>query len=180
VRHQSSDAQPRAAADPIAAIVDQWRQAIPALDASPMLVIARLMRAAERCDARLRPLFADAGLAGGDFDALAALRRAEPPHALTPGELGAAMLVTSGAVTKRVDRLEREGFVERARSSRDGRERVITLTPAGRELTDRLMSAHMENERTLLTALDHGEREALGDLLGRLLISLEATDVRAG
>jgi DNA-binding MarR family transcriptional regulator len=177
VRLQSSEGEP--GADPIEAIVNQWRDALPTLDASPMLVVARLMRAAERCDALLRPLFAHAGLAGGDFDALAALRRAEPSHALTPGELGAAMLVTSGAVTKRIDRLERAGLVERARSSRDGRERVITLTPAGRELTDRLMQAHMENERTLLTALDPGERDALAALLGRFLASLELAEIRA-
>ena len=159
--------------DPVEAIVAQWRERLPSLDASPMLVIARLMRVAERCDVLLRPPFADAGLASGDFDVLAALRRADPPHALTPGELADVVLVTSGAVTKRVDRLESAGLVLRTRSSRDGRGRVVTLTPSGRTLTDRLIRVHMDNERALLAALDAGERKALGRLLGQLLVSVE-------
>ena len=159
--------------DPVEAIVAGWRASLPSLDASPMLVIGRLMRIAERCDVLLRPPFAAAGLAAGDFDVLAALRRTDPPHALTPGELAGAVLVTSGAVTKRVDRLERAGLVLRTRSDRDGRGRVVTLTDSGRTLTDRLIRVHMDNERALLATLDAEEREVLGRLLGRLLVAVE-------
>ena len=164
--------------DPVEEIVARWALRLPSLDTSPMLVVARLMRIAERCDALLRPPFADAGLASGDFDALAALRRADPPHALTPGALADAMLVTSGAVTKRVDRLEAAGLVVRSLSSRDGRGRVVTLTAQGAALTERLIRVHMENERELLAALDPAELDVLGRLLGRLLVSVESASVQ--
>jgi DNA-binding MarR family transcriptional regulator len=161
------------ASDPVASAVDRWREVMPQLDPSPLLVIGRLMRIAERCDSLLRPPFAEAGLASGDFDALAALRRSGPPHSLTPGELAVAMLVTSGAVTKRIDRIERLGLATRSRSDADGRGRVVTLTPDGVALTERLMVTHLANERRILGALDAEQERTLAELLGLLLVSVE-------
>ena len=73
-------------------------------------LIGRLHRLADALNAELRPVFAEAGLGDGDFDVLAALRRSGPPYALTPGELAATTMVTSGAVTKRIDRLEEQAW----------------------------------------------------------------------
>lgn len=168
---------PEAEQDAVARIVGQWRDHMPALDATPLLVLGRVMRIAERCDVLLRPPFAAAGLASGDFDTLAALRRAEPPHSLTPAELADSMLVTSGAVTKRVDRLEAAGLVTRTRSTQDGRQRVVALTGSGQELTDRLMQAHMDNERALLAPLAPDEVAELERLLARLLTAVEAPPI---
>ncbi len=159
--------------DPVAAIVDQWSRRLPSLDASPLLVIGRLQRVAARCDQLLRPPFAEAGLAPGDFDVLAALRRADPPHALSPGGLADTMLVTAGAVTKRVDRLAGAGLVTRGRSEQDGRGRVVSLTPAGRRLADRLIRAHLANEAEILASLAPADQELLGRLLGTLLAAVE-------
>ncbi|MEO7350452.1 MAG: MarR family transcriptional regulator [Marmoricola sp.] len=93
----------------------------PDLDTRPMSVIGRLHRLADLLDGELRTVFADADLGNGDFDVLASLRRSGAPFQLTPGELSATTMVTSGAVTKRVDRLERKGLVERTVSARDRR-----------------------------------------------------------
>ncbi len=81
-------------------------------------------------------------------------------------------MVTSGAVSKRVDRLEARGLVERRPSSTDGRSRTVRLTASGRALIDEAMTAHADNEARLLTALDRSDREALGGLLARLAESL--------
>ena len=93
--------------DHVDTIVQQWAVERPDLDSSPLQVVGRLSRLADQADELLRPVFAARGLGDGDFDVLATLRRDGAPHELTPSELGARTMVTSGAVTKRIDRLER-------------------------------------------------------------------------
>ncbi|WP_026922201.1 MarR family winged helix-turn-helix transcriptional regulator [Glycomyces arizonensis] len=159
--------------DAVAAFVEQWKRERPDLDPSPLLVIGRLFRVTEALDKHLRPPFAAAELGNGDFDVLAALRRSGEPYALAPGELSRTILVTTGAITKRVDRLEARGLVTRAVTEADARGRVVTLTESGRALTDELMAAHLENQRGLLGALSEKEQERLAELLGRLARSLD-------
>ena len=159
--------------DAVDRIADQWARERPELDVGPMIVVGRIHRVGELLDQGLRPVFAQADLGNGDFDVLAALRRAGAPYRLTPTELAGTTMVTSGAVTKRVDRLVRQGLVERSVSETDGRGRVVALTPAGKELQERLHPQHLANEDRLLGALDADERRQLGDLLSKLLLSLE-------
>jgi DNA-binding MarR family transcriptional regulator len=159
--------------DAVAQIARRWRVIDPALDSSPMLVIGRIGRLAAYVDARLRPPFAAAGLATGDFDLLAALRRQDPPHELSPGELADAMLVTTGATTKRIDRLEAQALVGRRSSTTDKRGRIVALTEAGRVLVDELMPEHLDNEASILAALTPAQRADLAQLLSILLASLE-------
>jgi DNA-binding MarR family transcriptional regulator len=138
-----------------------------------MLVVARLQRLAALIDDALRPPFAEAGLANGDFDLLAALRRQGPPHEARPGDLASAMLVTTGATTKRIDRLERQGLVTRRATDVDGRGRVVALTPPGRRLVDRMLARHLANEAQLLAPLGERRRRQLADLLGELAMVVE-------
>jgi len=157
----------------VAGIVRRWREIRPDLDPTPLLVIGRIDRLASLIDDQLRPPFAAAGLASGDFDLLAALRRQGPPHEASPGELAAAMLVTSGATTKRIDRLERQGLVTRRPSDVDGRGRVVALTPSGRRLTDDLIAVHFDNEERILARLTAAQRDQLAELLGALAAVVE-------
>ncbi|MCW2756605.1 MAG: hypothetical protein JWO46_351 [Nocardioidaceae bacterium] len=159
--------------DAVDRIAEQWAVERPDLDIGPTLVIGRLHRVAELLDQALRPVFAKAGLGNGDFDVLASLRRAGPPYRLTPTELAATTMVTSGAVTKRVDRLVRDDLVARSVSDSDGRGRVIALTDAGRKVQEELHPEHLANEDRLLAALDETERSQLAALLSKLLVSLE-------
>lgn len=155
----------RDAPDHVGRILEQWRAERPDLDPAPMGVIGRLHRLAAQLDEELRPVFAEAGLASGDFDVLASLRRSGAPYELTPGELGATTMVTSGAVTKRVDRLEASGYVERSVCADDARSRRVRLTPAGLELIDGLVERHLANEHRLLAGLEPDERATLALLL---------------
>ncbi len=159
--------------DAVDAIAAQWARERPDLDVRPMLVIGRLHRAGDLLDQRLRDVFATAGLGNGDFDVLASLRRAGDPFTLSPTELSATMMVTSGAVTKRVDRLERLGLVERRVADDDGRGRLVSLTPAGRRVQEELHPQHLANEDRLLAPLTPSERDQLAGLLKKLLTSLE-------
>ena len=121
-----------------------------------------------------RVFFADAGLGAGDFDVLATLRRSGHPYWLSPSELSAQMMVTSGAVTKRVDRLLRAGWVTRETRDDDARGRRIILTREGLVLVERLLTAHVANEDRLLRCLDIPQRDALAGLLSALLRDLDA------
>ena len=122
--------------DAVDRIVDQWRRERPDLDPSPMLVIGRLHRLAGLLEAELRPVFADAGLGDGDFDVLATLRRAGSPFLLTPGQLAEQTMVTTGATTKRLDRLQARGLIAREVSATDGRVRLVRLTDTGLATVD--------------------------------------------
>jgi DNA-binding MarR family transcriptional regulator len=159
--------------DWVSLIVRRWRDLRPDVDATPMLVIARLARLNAIIDDLLRPPFAAAGLANGDFDLLAALRRQGPPYEASPGELTLAMLVTTGATTKRIDRLERQGLVARRPSVLDGRGRVVSLSAPGRRLVDELFAVHLANEAAILAALDPNDRDELARLLGVLATTVE-------
>lgn len=163
--------------DPVETIAEQWRELLPGIDASPLLVVGRVQRLTARWDGLLRAPFAAAGLASGDFDVLAALRRGD--RALTPTELAEAMLVTAGAVTKRVDRLLAADLVSRSRSTHDGRGRIVELTAKGRRLTDRLIGEHLTNEAKLLSPLDDEEQQLLATLLSRLVTATEPSPSEA-
>ena len=151
--------------DHVGRIMEQWRRERPDVDPSPMGVIGRLHRLADALHAELRPVFAEAGLSDGDFDVLASLRRSGAPYQLTPGELAASTMVTSGAVTKRLDRLEEKGYVTRTVCVDDARSRRIRLTEAGIALIDELVPKHLDNERRLLAGLTDLERSRLAHLL---------------
>ncbi|MFF8770529.1 MarR family winged helix-turn-helix transcriptional regulator [Kitasatospora sp. NPDC015120] len=151
--------------DHVALIQAEWRRERPDLDVSPQAVIGRLHRLAGRLTEELCLVYGRYGLGEGEFDVLAALRRAGAPFERAPGELAARTMVTTGAMTKRIDRLERAGLVTRRRSEADGRGRVVALTEAGRRLFDEAFTAHMRNEHRLLGLLSPEEAAVLEGLL---------------
>ncbi|MGW7681038.1 MarR family winged helix-turn-helix transcriptional regulator [Kribbella sp. NPDC054772] len=159
--------------DHVARIQAEWRVERPDVDTGPQGVIGRLHRIANQLTGELTLLYGKYGLTEGEFDVLAALRRAGAPYERAPGELALHTMVTTGAVTKRVDRLEEAGLVQRRRSDADGRGRVVRLTPAGRRLIDKAFTAHMANERRLLEALTPDETTHLETLLTKWLAHLE-------
>ncbi len=151
--------------DHVGRILEQWAVSRPDLDVSPMGIVGRLHRLAAVLDDELRPVFAEAGLGEGEFDLLATLRRTEPPHELTPSQLAASAMVTSGAMTKRLDRLERRGLVRRTVSETDARSRRVTLTDEGFALVDEVLAKHVANEHRLVSSLSDLERSRLAHLL---------------
>ncbi|GIT79390.1 MarR family transcriptional regulator [Leifsonia sp. LS1] len=159
--------------DHVARIQDEWRRERPDVDVAPQGVIGRLHRVASRLTDELTAVYAQHGLGEGDFDVLAALRRAGAPFERTPGELAAHTMITTGGMTKRLDRLERAGLVARRTAVGDGRGRVVALTPLGRETIDAAFAAHMANERRLLDDLPPDDAAALERILTAWLARLE-------
>ncbi len=156
-------------------IQQEWARERPDLDVSPQGVIGRLHRLAAFLTEELSTVYRRHGLGEGDFDVLATLRRAGTPYERTAGELAEHTMVTTGAMTKRIDRLEGAGLVGRRTSDSDGRGRVIGLTPAGRELIDAAFTDHMANEHRLVGQLTPAEADQLALLLKKWLEHYETT-----
>ncbi|HEY9339417.1 MarR family winged helix-turn-helix transcriptional regulator [Kribbella sp. NPDC004138] len=159
-------------ADHVDLVLEQWRTRRPDLDPSPMGIIGRMGRLGALFDAELRRNFAKHDLDRASFDVLATLRRSNAEHSLTPAGLMHSSMVTSGAISQRLDRLESRGLVTRAPSETDRRGVLVTLTPEGLELIDKVLPTHIDTESQLLAGLSQTEREQLADLLRALLESL--------
>lgn len=159
--------------DPVDRILQQWQRERPDLDVSPMGIIGRMTRLAKHLERAIQETFSDYGLNVGEFDVLATLRRSGQPYQLSPTELFNTLMVSSGTMTHRIDRLEQAQLVQRIPDPDDRRGTLILLTEKGRILIDAAVTAHVENEHKILSALEASEREALTPLLRKLLLSFE-------
>jgi len=157
--------------DEIDRIVEQWNRERPDLDVSPTHTLQRITRLSLLQGVSFARVFAPYGISFGEYLVLAALRRAGPPFRMNPTRLFNAVILSSGAMTNRLDRLEAMGLVERQPDPTDRRGRLVALTDRGRELVDAAAADHLENEQRLLGALDAEEREQLTGLLRKLLSS---------
>jgi DNA-binding MarR family transcriptional regulator len=160
--------------DAVDGILRQWAEVRPDLDSSPIGIIGRVSRLSRLIDQRLAENFASFGLENWMYDVLATLRRQGRPYELTAGDLVAHSMVTSGAITNRIDRLAERGLVVRAGAD-DRRKVIVRLTPAGRELVDEVAAAHLDTERAILADLSARRRQDLSSLLRAVLLTLGDT-----
>lgn len=138
-----------------------------------MALFGRLFRAVRLADHALAAGTAKHGLRPGWFDLLAALRRSGRPFEMKPTELMEATMLSSGGITKRLDRLVDAGLVERRTDPDDRRSTLVRLTRKGRRTIDRALEDHIANEERLLQPLGPAERLRLDRLLRDLLRGLE-------
>lgn len=158
--------------DHVERVLQQWSDERPDLRASPMGVVGRIQRASRLIERELSENFARHGLEHWEFDVLATLRRSGPPYRLTAGALTASSMVTSGAITNRVDRLVTRGLVTRGTDPDNRRCVLITLTGDGWKLIEDVLSPHVEHEESLLARLSAKEQQQLATLLRTLLVGL--------
>ncbi|MDX2132952.1 MAG: MarR family transcriptional regulator [Planctomycetota bacterium] len=155
-------------------ILEQWKQQRPDLELAPMGLTSRLSRIGRHLHQAVERTFAVHGLNLATFDVLATLRRAGPPYRLSPGDLIATTLVTSGTTTHRIDQLVKAGFVERVENPEDGRSILVALTPAGLKKVDAAVADHVANLERLTRGLSDSEFRRLDRLLARYLDVLES------
>ncbi|MFF4648577.1 MarR family winged helix-turn-helix transcriptional regulator [Streptomyces sp. NPDC001380] len=160
--------------DPVDLVVEQWAQVRPDLETGAMAVFGRLHRIADAMGARMQAVYGRLGIGRGEFDVLAALRRAGEPHVLSPRELTATLMLTTGGMTGRLDKLERAGYVTRSPDPRDRRGLRVTLTPAGLELVEEAVGAGLAVQRQVLAAALAPDEAAELDRLLRLLLASAA------
>lgn len=162
--------------DSVDRIVDQWREVRPDIDSTPIHIVGRLSRLSRLIERRLSDNFANHGLEQWMYDVLATLRRGGEPFELTAGELVRQTMVTTGAITNRVDRLVERGLVERVAGS-DRRTVIVRLTPAGLRLVDQVVVTHMQTEREAVAALSPRQQDQLAALLRQALVALGDTPI---
>jgi DNA-binding MarR family transcriptional regulator len=127
---------------------------------------------------KMDPYFARFGISGAQWGILRALHRAEGESldGLRLKDLGHRLLVKPPSVTSIVDRLERLGFVSRRAAADDQRAKLVTLTPAGRDLATHVLERHPAQIRAILGGLTEGEQRELHDLMEKLASYLESSD----
>jgi len=159
--------------DQIDAILAQWQKERPDLDVSPMGIIGRIGRVRQHLLRGIQKTFSEFDLNAGEFDVLATLRRSGQPYQLTPTELFNTLMVSSGTMTHRLDGLEQAELVQRIPDSIDRRVTLIQLTHKGFDVIEKAIAVHVANEHRLLSTLEEAERDALAQLLRKLLMSFE-------
>jgi DNA-binding MarR family transcriptional regulator len=165
-----------ASQDAVDRVTADWNEVRPELDVTPIEVIGRVSRLSRLVDRRLGENFAEHGIENWMYDVMATLRRIGEPYELTAGDLVRQTMVTTGAVTNRIDRLEARGLVERAPSDTDRRKVIVRLTAAGLNLVDEVAETHLAAERQLLDPLSQKQQSALANSLRALLLELGDVD----
>ena len=162
--------------DLIARAVEDWARERPDLDTGPMELFARLGRTHRLANGEIERALSAFGLTVSAMDVLLALRRSGEPYRLTPSDLAAVSLLTSGGVTFRLDKLQEAGLIRRVPSTQDRRVVWAELTDEGVALADEVVAAHIANEHRLVDALDADDVATLRALLARLEVAISVSE----
>ncbi len=160
--------------DLIDALIGEWHQASPELNTDAMAVIGRLIHIGDHLKDSASQALKPHGLAYTDFDILATLRRSPSPHKLTPTELSNTVLLTSGAMTAALRRLEDKSLISRPSSTTDARIKAVQLTEAGSALAALAAKTRFEEASARANSLNTNEQDQLATLLRKLILSLDS------
>ncbi|MET0864670.1 MAG: MarR family transcriptional regulator [Nakamurella sp.] len=161
------------AEDAMDRMMAQWHRERPDLNLGAMEIFGRLGRLTAHLGPAIDQTFAARGLQRGEYDVMAALRRAGAPYSLTPSALSETLMLSRAGMTNRLDRLETAGLIERRHNQQDRRSMHIDLTPAGLELVNEATTAHVANETQLLSGLTPEQQQLLNELTRILLNRFE-------
>ena len=159
--------------DKLDLVVEQWHKEKPHLDTAPMALIGRLLRISKHIETRITQCHKSVDLTLGEFDVLATLRRAANKSSLTPSELSDALLLTSGAMTNRLDKLVKKKLITRCHSEEDRRSVTVKLTKQGRTLIDKAIEVHVAELGELIKSLTVEDKTLLNGSLNKWLMDFE-------
>lgn len=158
-------------ADSVDRAIADWARERPDLEPRGLALMARIGMLAKLFGRRDKRALAPLGLAPWAADVLLALRRQGPPYQLSPTQLRRYTVLTSGAMTTRLDRLEEAGYVRRSMDPKDRRGIVVSLTEQGRRLADRAIEARLAEAAGALESLTEVERRTVAAALRKMLLS---------
>lgn len=160
-------------ADHVDRLRAQWARELPDLDTEPMAILGRAFRLSNLVRPSIEETFAAYDIDRGEFDVISTLRRSGPPYRLTPTEMYASLMISSGGLTHRLIRLEKAGLIFREKSPDDGRSVIVALTPKGRDLAEQAFRTDMASELEFLRHLTRQDRDTLAALLRKLVSGIE-------
>lgn len=153
-----------------------WEREFPSMDVATEGLVERIQKLARYLERSMGETAKEFGLTMQDWELLGALRRVGPPYRLSPSRLADDLMLSSGAMTARLDRLERAGLVRRKPDPDDRRAVRVELTEKGRQTWGAAVDVQAEKERRIAAAaLNDKEKDVLNAHLRRLMRSFEAT-----
>ncbi|MFL6689824.1 MAG: MarR family winged helix-turn-helix transcriptional regulator [Alphaproteobacteria bacterium] len=167
-KYQRAAQQVLDAGDHVDRALAQWSREMPEIEIKGADVLNRARRLTLETRHDIEANFKRHGLDSGEFDVLATLRRSGEPYALRPTELYQSLMISSGGLTARLDRLEAAGLIRRRADEDDARSVRVELTPAGRRKIEAAFRADMELENKMVSGLAESERAELVRLLRKL------------
>jgi DNA-binding MarR family transcriptional regulator len=162
------------AGDSVDRIIEAWADRDPRVDARPLAVVGRLLLCAHHCRQEIATALRPFGLSFGDFDVINTLRRRGDEDGANPSDLAASSLITTGAMTARLHRLERAGLIKRTPDRADGRAVRVRLTARGEKVAIEALDAVIAADRVFLRGLPPSEHELMAALLRQLLAPYES------
>jgi len=162
--------------DIIDQIVEQWKSENPQLDPLPMATVTRIINLANLLTKHSDDVLKNHGLSLWGFDVLATLRRQGKPYQLSPTILSQQVMLSTGAMTNRIDRLQQRGLVNRVPDPGDRRSLLIQLTNDGEVLIDGAVEDRMKACHELFDTMDEKEKALFSELLKKLYSSVDVSD----
>ncbi len=160
--------------DQLDRMLDQWRRERPEIEADGMALVPRVMRLAHLYDGEMARVSRSFGLKPGWLDVLSALRRIGPPHRMPATQLARGVLLSSGGMTNRLDRMEEAGLLRRRPDPSDRRGVLVELTGRGRWVIDAAIDAHLALYDELVSrALTEAEQRTFVELLRKQTLAFE-------
>jgi len=157
----------------MSSILAQWRRERPDIDPTPMAVVGEVWRAGERLRQEVLANWSDWGLDLAGADVILTLRRQGRGESLSPSTLSKEMMLSTSAMTNRLDRLEKRGLISRTMDPNDRRGLKIILSDEGFALADKMLASHVETEDRMLSRLTEMERDQIRILLSKIGKPLE-------
>jgi DNA-binding MarR family transcriptional regulator len=159
--------------DQVDANLEVWGRELPHLDLETEGVVERIYKLERHVDATMRETLDAFDLSYGEYKLMMHLRYVGPPYRGKPGKLAKHLGLSTGAMTNRLDNMERRGLLRRLDDPEDRRGVIVELTKEGKALWDEAVGAQAEKESIVASALDEAERRQLNELLRRLMNAFE-------
>jgi DNA-binding MarR family transcriptional regulator len=159
--------------DSVDRIVQAWRKRDPHLDSSTLEITGRLLLCAGYYERTVSTILQPFGLSIADFDVLNTLRRVSDQHGSKPSDMARSSLITTGAMTSRLDRLERAGLIRRTPDPADRRGVLIRLTPRGSKVARQALHELIATNQTFLEPLSGQQRDWIASALKQLILHHE-------
>lgn len=153
---------------PISSILTQWQRERPDIDSSPMAVCGQIWRTADILRKAVQQNHNNYSMDFARSDVLFTLRRQGKGKSLSPSELANEMMLSTSAMTNRLDKLEQAGLIKRHPDPKDRRALKIALTPKGFALADKMVKSHVQTEANKLKKLTKNQQQTLLDLLAKI------------
>ena len=159
--------------DDIDRVVRFWKDENPQLDVTTKAIAMRVRRVSQHLERAVRCNLADSGVDEyWELEVLLTLRRA-PEHRVNAGELGRECQVTSGAITNRISRLEKRGWVRRDVDPDDRRQVLVSLTPDGLARADHIIAMKNQAEQLAFDGIDRELLQRMARDLRTLLLAFD-------